>query len=167
MLMLDNMIFKRFFRYVCMFFLTLLLASGCVNIKKIQQIEMGNVKVEGVSRNGMRGMTLNLSVEVDNPAPSLELTEISGLLENSGKVLGRFALDPLTLQGKTTCRYHVKADLTLGEGASILDLGRLMDKRTLEACTVDLNANVRIGKGRPRNIRLDDVPVKKLLDTLK
>lgn len=159
--------FKRIFRYVFLISVSVFLLSGCANIKKIQQIEMNDFKVEGISRNGMRGMTLNLSVEVDNPAPSLELTEISGLLENSGKVLGRFALDPLTLQGKTVCRYHVKADLTLGEGASILDLGRLMDKKTLEACTVDLTADVRIGKGRARNVRLDDVPVKKLLDALK
>lgn len=161
------MILKRFFRYACLLFASLLLLSGCADLKKIQQIQMNDVKVEGISRNGMRGMTLNLSVEVDNPAPSLELTEISGLLENSGKVLGRFALDPLTLQGKTACRYHLKADLTLGEGASLFDLGRLMDKNTLEACTVDLNANVRIGKGRSRKVRFDDVPVKKLLDTLK
>lgn len=159
--------FMRLKRYVFLLFAALFLLSGCADLKKIKEIKMSEVKIERVSRNGMRGMTLNLAVTVDNPAPSLEFTEISGAVESSGKVLGRFAVDPLQLQAKTTGKYHVKADLTLGEGASILDLGKLIDKKTLEECTVDLSANVKIGNMKPRNVRFNDVPMKKLLESLK
>ena len=108
--------------------LTLLLAVGCADIKKLEDLEVVSVKVENVIPNGLRGVGLVLSVEVDNPGAELSLSEISALLEHSGKVLGRVAVDPFTLQGKTTDTYRLEADLTLGEDATILDLGRLLDK---------------------------------------
>ena len=112
-------------------------------------------------------MGLGLSVEVDNPGAELSLSEISALLEHSGKVLGRVAVDPFTLQGKTTDTYRLEADLTLGENATILDLGRLLDKKTLENALVDVSAKVRIKKSPAKRIELNDIPLKKLIDAVR
>jgi len=71
------------------------------------------------------------------------------------------------LQGKTTDTYRLEADLTLGEDATILDLGRLLDKKTLENALVDVSAKVRIKKSPAKRIELNDIPLKKLIDAVR
>ena len=126
-------------RYIILLFATVLCLSSCAELKKIKEIEVGDFRVEGVSPNGLRGLTVNFVVEVD----------------------------PFTLQGKRVDKYHLKADVTLGEGASLLELGKLIDKNALNESTVDINAKVKIKNGAPKKVKLDDVPLKELLNTVK
>ncbi len=154
-------------RYVILLFLAVFCLSGCAELKKIKEIEVDNFRVEAVSPNGLRGLTVNFVVEVDNPASQLSFSDVTGTLERSGKVLGRVEVDPFTLQGKRVEKYHLKADVTLGEGASILELGKLIDKNALNESTVDINAKVKIKNGAPKKIKLNDVPLKELLNTVK
>ncbi len=160
----NNMRTKR---YVILLFLAVFCFSGCAELKKIKEIEVDNFRVEAVSPNGLRGLTVNFVVEVDNPASQLSFSDVTGTLERSGKVLGRVEVDPFTLQGKRVEKYHLKADVTLGEGASILELGKLIDKNALNESTVDINAKVKIKNGAPKKIKLNDVPLKELLNTVK
>lgn len=160
----NNMRTKR---YVILLFLAVFCFSGCAELKKIKEIEVDNFRVEAVSPNGLRGLTVNFVVEVDNPASRLSFSDVTGTLERSGKVLGRVEVDPFTLQGKRVEKYHLKADVTLGEGASILELGKLIDKNALNESTVDINAKVKIKNGAPKKIKLNDVPLKELLNTVK
>lgn len=160
----NNMRTKR---YVILLFLAVFCFSGCAELKKIKEIEVDNFRVEAISPNGLRGLTVNFVVEVDNPASQLSFSDVTGTLERSGKVLGRVEVDPFTLQGKRVEKYHLKADVTLGEGASILELGKLIDKNALNESTVDINAKVKIKNGAPKKIKLNDVPLKELLNTVK
>ena len=160
----NNMRTKR---YVILLFLAVFCFSGCAELKKIKEIKVDNFRVEAVSPNGLRGLTVNFVVEVDNPASQLSFSDVTGTLERSGKVLGRVEVDPVTLQGKRVEKYHLKADVTLGEGASILELGKLIDKNALNESTVDINAKVKIKNGAPKKIKLNDVPLKELLNTVK
>ena len=154
-------------RYIILLLATVLCLSSCAEFKKIKEIEAGNFRVEGVSPNGLRGLTVNFVVEVDNPASQLSFSDVTGTLERSGKVLGRVEVDPFTLQGKRVDKYHLKADVTLGEGASLLELGKLIDKNALNESTVDINAKVKIKNGAPKKVKLEDVPLKELLNTVK
>lgn len=154
-------------RYIILLIAAVMGFSGCAGLKKIKEIEAGGFKIEGVSANGMRGMTVNFVVEVDNPAAEISLSDISGTLEHSGKVLGRVVVDPFTLQAKRVEKYHLKADVTLGEGTSIFEIGKLMDKNAVNESHVDLSARVRIRNGAEKKIKLEDIPLKKLLETVK
>lgn len=158
---------KRLERYIFLLIAAVLMLPGCANLKKIREIKVNDVKVESIIPNGLKGVVLNMAVEVDNPASQLSLTDISAALEHSGKVLGRVVVDPFTLQGKSVDIYRLKADVTLGEGMSILELAKFADKAVLEESVVDFSAKVKIGKGSPKNIRLNDVPLKKLLETVE
>lgn len=158
---------KRLERYIFLLIAAVLMLPGCANLKKIREIKVNDVKVESIIPNGLKGVVLNMAVEVDNPAPQLSLTDISAALEYSGKVLGRVVVDPFTLQGKSVDTYRLKADVTLGEGISILELAKFADKAVLEESVVDFSAKVKIGKGSPKNIRFNDVPLKKLLETVE
>ena len=77
------------------------------------------------------------------------------------------AVDPFTLQGKTNDTYRQEAELSLAEGVSVLDLGRLLDKSALDKMTVDVSADVRIRKGRIRTMKINDLPLKKLIESVK
>ena len=130
-------------------------------------MEVESVSLENFRPRGLRGATVTLLVEVDNPGAQVSLSEISADVEHSGKVLGKVAVDPFTLQGKTTDTYRLEAELTLAEGVNVFELGKLLDKKALEKMTVDVSADVRIRKGKIRTMKINDLPVKKLIESVK
>lgn len=145
----------------------LFVLAGCADIKRLKDLEVESVALENYKPRGFRGATLTLLVEVDNPGVQLSLSEISGEIEHSGKVLGKVAVDPFTLQGKTADTYRLDVELSLAEGVNVLDLGVLLDKESLEKMTVDVSADVRIRKGKTRTMKINDLPVKKLIEAVK
>ena len=147
--------------------LIMLVLGGCTDIKKLKDLEIDSVAVENLRPRGLRGATLTLLVDIENPGAQVSLSEISAVIEHSGKVLGNVAFDPFVLQGKTADTYRLNAELTLAEGSSILDLGKLLDKKQLDKISVDASADVRIRKGKIRTMKVNDIPLKKLLDVVK
>lgn len=146
---------------------SVLLVTGCADIKRLKNLEVESVAVENFRPRGLRGATVTLLVEVDNPGALFSLSEISADVEHSGKVLGKVAVDPFTLQGKTADTYRLDVELSLAEGVNVLDLGVLLDKESLEKMTVDVSADVRIRKGKTRTMKINDLPVKKLIEAVK
>ncbi|MBO5816220.1 MAG: LEA type 2 family protein [Bacteroidales bacterium] len=146
---------------------TMLMLAGCADIKRLKDMEVESVSLENFRPRGLRGATVTLLVEVDNPGVQVSLSEISADVEHSGKVLGKVAVDPFTLQGKTTDTYRLEAELTLAEGVNVFELGKLLDKKALEKMTVDVSADVRIRKGKIRTMKINDLPVKKLIESVK
>lgn len=147
--------------------LTIFLTAGCADIKRLEELQVHSVNVENLSPQGLRGMNLTLAVSLDNPGAQVSLSEISAQIVHSGKILGNVAVAPFTLQGKTAGTYRLNADITLGENATVLDLGRLLDKRSLDEMFVDVSAMVKIKKGPARRMELKDIPLKKLIETVK
>ena len=145
----------------------MLLMTGCADIKRLQDLKVSFVEIDDFTPKRFRGATLVLVLDVDNPGAQVSLSEISGTIEHSGKVLGKVALDPFTLQGKTIATYRLSTDLTLGEDATILSLGKFLDKSAIDQMTVDLSADVRIKKGKARKMEINDLPLKKLIETVK
>ena len=145
----------------------LFVLAGCADIKRLKDLEVESVALENFKPRGFREATLTLLVEVDNPGAQISLSEISGEIEHSGKVLGKVAVDPFTLQGKTADTYRLDVELSLAEGVNVLDLGVLLDKESLEKMTVDVSADVRIRKGKTRTMKINDLPVKKLIEAVK
>ena len=146
---------------------SVLLVTGCADIKRLKNLEVESVAVENFRPRGLRGATVTLLVEVDNPGALFSLSEISADVEHSGKVLGKVAVDPFTIQGKTLDTYRLNAELSLAEGVSVLDLGKFLEKKSLEKITVDVSADVRIKKGKVRTVKVNDLPLKKLIDAVK
>ena len=142
----------------------MLTLTGC---SKYKEIRPTSFKLESVSVHGLRSVDLEVSVGVNNPAGQLAISDFSGEVEHSGKVLGKVAVDPFTLQGKTADTYRIDAGLALAEGVSVLELGRLLDKKELDKVTVDVSADVQIRKGKARTIKVNDLPLEKLIDAVK
>ena len=145
----------------------LFVLAGCADIKRLKDMEVESVVLENFSPRGLRSATLTVLVKVDNPGAQVSVSEIFAEVEHSGKVLGKLAVDPFTLQGKTADTYRLDVELSLAEGVNVLDLGVLLDKESLEKMTVDVSADVRIRKGKTRTMKINDLPLKKLIDAVK
>ena len=138
----------------------LLALGGC---KKIKEISVTSVKVEAIAPQGLQGINVFLAVGIDNPAMQISLENIQGALKHSGKVLGRVAVDPFTVQARSAEIYHLRAFVTIGEDATIKDLLMLTDMAKLQECMIDVSATPRLKSGLGAPIKLDDIPLKKLL----
>lgn len=135
--------------------------SGC---NKVKQIKVTSVGLESVTPRGLRGLEAGLAVGIDNPAFSVDLSDIEGTLKCSGKVLGRMSLDPFTLHGRSAEIYHLKALVSLERGVGFQDLLPLLKVEMLEQCTFDVSFRVTLKKGTSKRFDLKDIPVKKLLE---
>ena len=136
--------------------------SGCKNVKNV---EITSVKVEAIAPQGLMGINVFLAVGVDNPAFQVGFEDIKGALKHSGKVLGRLAMDPFTVQGRSAEIYHLKALLTIGEDATLRDLLKLTDMTMLNECMIDISLKARLKNGVAAPIEIKDIPLKKLLNS--
>ena len=141
----------------------LLALSGCKSVRNVKNISVSSVKVEAIAPQGLQGINVFLAIGVDNPAMQITLENINGALKYSGKVLGRVSVDPFMLQARSAEIYHLRAFVTLGEGATLKDLLMLADMTKLQECMVDVSATPRLKGGLSAPINLKDIPLKKLL----
>lgn len=141
--------------------------SGCGGIKKLEDMKVTSANVRTIIPDGLRGVTLELAVGVDNPGVQVSLSEISCSIKHSGKVLGNVAVDPFTIHAKTEEIYELKAGVSLSGNTSLFDLGKLMNKETLEEIMIDFSTVVKLKSGASRKLDYKDIPLKKLLETAK
>ena len=135
--------------------------SGC---NKVKQIKVTSVALESVGLRGLKGLDVGVAVGVDNPAFSVDLSEIEGALKHSGKVLGRVSLDPFTLHGRSAEIYHLRALVSLEKGVGLQEILPYMKVEMLEQCTLDVSVKVTYKKSVSKVLNFKDIPVKKLLE---
>jgi hypothetical protein len=136
--------------------------SGCKNVKNV---EITSVKIEAIAPQGLTGMNVFLAVGIDNPAFQVGFEDLKGALTHSGKVLGRLAMDPFIVYGKSAEIYHLKALLTIGEDATLRDLLKLTDMTMLNECMINISLKARLKNGVAAPIEIKDIPLKKLLNS--
>ncbi len=149
------------------FLVTVFCLSSCGGIRKLEEMKVTSANIVSIMPSGLKGAALNLQVSVDNPGVQVSLSDISCDVKHSGKVLGKVAVDPFTLHGKSAETYDIKADVRLGDGITFLDLGRLLDKSALDNASVDFSAKVQLKNGAVRDLKFNDVPLMKLIETTK
>ena len=145
--------------------LMVLLLGSCV---KVKQVGVTSFELDSVTPRGLRALTLTMSVGVHNPAKEITLSEISGEAVVSGKVIGNVAVAPVVLTARKDSSYTVKADLTLAEGVSVFEvLALAKDRSAIENGTANVYAKAKLKGGPSKKIKMEDVPLKKLLEFLK
>lgn len=138
--------------------------SGCKPIEKMKQIKVTSVQIEGISPVGLRSINVWLAVGIDNPSIHVGLSDISGALKLSGKVLGRVAVDPFDLRGRSAEIYHLKARISIEKGVTLNELLTLLDMETLNKCTLDVSVRGTVKGGISKVFDIKDIPMKKLLE---
>lgn len=155
---------NKAYRLISIAFMVLLLGS-CA---KVKQVGVTSLELDSVTPRGLRALTLTMSVGVHNPVNEITLSEISGEAVVSGKVIGNVAVDPVVLTARKDTSYTVKADLTLAEGVSVFEvLALAKDRSAIENGTANVYAKAKLKGGPSKKIKMEDVPLKKLLEFLK
>ena len=135
---------------------------------KVKQVGVTSFELDSVTPRGLRALTLTMSVGVHNPAKEITLSEISGEAVVSGKVIGNVVMAPVVLTARKDSTYKVKADVTLAEGVSVLEvLALAKDRSAIENGTANVYAKAKLKGGPSKKIKMEDVPLKKLLEFLK
>ncbi len=143
------------------------LLSSCGGIKKLEDIKITSANIANISPNGLKAIKMDIQIGIDNPGMQVTLSEISCDIKHFGKVLGNVAVDPFTLSAKTEETYNLRADVRLGDGLTLFDAGKLLDKNASDEITVDLNAKVKLKGGISKKLNFNDIPLKKLIETAK
>lgn len=141
------------------------LTMSLTSCKKVKEIRVTSVAVEAIAPQGLQGLNVFLAIGIDNPAFEVGLEDIRGALKHSGKVIGRATLDPFVLQARSAEIYHLKAFVSLGEDATVLDLLKLADMDRLEECMADVSVKLRMKGTAAVPINIKDIPLKKLLES--
>ena len=140
----------------------LVCVTGC---NKFNDIKLNEAHMEKITPHGLRGVDIDLDVEVDNPAPQLKISEVEVVVKHSGKVLGKVTVDPFTLKARSVEHYGVKAKMALDEKVSLYDVLLLLGKKNFtDNCVVDLTAKGTMRGGLSKTIKEKDVPLKKLME---
>ena len=140
--------------------LVLMTFTGC---NRYSDIKVVSVKIESVNMKGLRAGEAALTVKIDNPAGKMIIEELDGVVKHSGKVLGNFDLDPVTLKPKQADDYAMKIRFELDKGVGVMYMLNFTDPRKLKECTIDLNARAKAAGVRVKK-EYKDVPVKNLLE---
>lgn len=135
---------------------------------KVKQVGVTSFELDSITPKGLRALTVKMSVGVHNPANEITLSEISGEAVVSGKVIGNVAMAPVVLTARKDSTYKVKADVTLAEGVSVLEvLALAKNKSAIENGTANIYAKAKLKGGPSKKIKMEDVPLKKLKELLK
>lgn len=135
---------------------------------KVKQVGVTSFELDSITPKGLRALTVKMSVGVHNPANEITLSEISGEAVVSGKVIGNVAMAPVVLTARKDSTYKVKADVTLAEGVSVLEVIALAkNKSAIENGTANIYAKAKLKGGPSKKIKMEDVPLKKLKELLK
>ena len=138
--------------------------SGCNPINKVKQIKVTSVEMEGISPVSLRSIDVMLAVGIENPCIFVSLSDISGVLKLSGKVIGNVAMDPFEVLARSNETYHLKANISIDKSVSFTEILALLDKETLNKCTLDASVKLTVKGGVSKVFSINDVPVKKLLE---
>ena len=153
----------RCFLALCSAVLTFSLA-GCSSLEKIQNIRMTSWAVESVSPVGLRGLTAELAVGIENPAMQFTLEDIEGVLFYKGKEFIVYSADPVTVRRKSAAVYPLNCAAHLGGEFSLLGALSLLRDYDLADFTTDIHARVRLRGGASKAFTFKDIPIKELME---
>lgn len=137
-----------------------LMIQGCAGLKQIRMVSCG---VESVSLRGMRGVSAVLSVKVDNPAATVDLSGIEGTLYVGDDVLGTFSAGALSLSGRSVSENKVPVDFTLDRTVPFMEIVSLLRSMDLGGITLDISFKAKVKGGVFRKMKFEGIPAARLM----
>lgn len=138
----------------------LLLIQGCAKLKQIQIV---SCDVESVSLRGMRGLSAVLSVDVDNPAAAVGMSDIEGTVYVGNDVLGSFTAGELQIAGRSVSENKVPVDFTLDRSVSFMEIVSLLRDMDLDRVTMDISFRAKVKGGVSKTMRFTRIPASRLV----
>ena len=125
----------------------LLAVSGCA-VTKIRDIRLTNVGVKYIVPTSSRTLDAVLLLGIDNPSISFTAQDVSGVVKQYGRELGKFTAGQLPVQAKSVQVYELPCTVALSEKVSLLDLLAIAAHRSMEGLTADVKLRVSLKGGK-------------------
>ena len=125
----------------------LLAVSGCA-VTKIRNIRLTNVGVKYIVPTSSRSLDAVLLLGIDNPSISFTAQDVSGVVKQYGRELGKFTAGQLPVQAKSVQVYELPCTVALSEKVSLLDLLAIAAHRSMEGLTADVKLRVSLKGGK-------------------
>ncbi len=125
----------------------LLAVSGCA-VTKIRDIRLTNVGVKYIVPTSSRSLDAVLLLGIDNPSISFTAQDVSGVVKQYGRELGKFTAGQLPVQAKSVQVYELPCTVALSEKVSLLDLLAIAARRSMEGMTADVKLRVSLKGGK-------------------
>lgn len=125
----------------------LLAVSGCA-VTKIRDIRLTSVGVKYIVPTSSRSLDAVLLLGIDNPSISFTAQDVSGVVKQYGRELGKFTAGQLPVQAKSVQVYELPCTVALSEKVSLLDLLAIAAHRSMEGLTADVKLRVSLKGGK-------------------
>ena len=125
----------------------LLAVSGCA-VTKIRDIRLTNVGVKYIVPTSSRSLDAVLLLGIDNPSISFTAQDVSGVVKQYGRELGKFTAGQLPVQAKSVQVYELPCTAVLSDKVSLLDLLAIAAHRSMEGLTADVKLRVSLKGGK-------------------
>ena len=125
----------------------LLAVSGCA-VTKIRDIRLTNVGVKYIVPTSSRSLDAVLLLGIDNPSISFTAQDVSGVVKQYGRELGKFTAGQLPVQAMSVQVYELPCTVALSEKVSLLDLLAIAAHRSMEGLTADVKLRVSLKGGK-------------------
>ena len=125
----------------------LLAVSGCA-VTKIRDIRLTSVGVKYIVPTSSRSLDAVLLLGIDNPSISFTAQDVSGVVKQYGRELGKFTAGQLPVQAKSLQVYELPCTVALSEKVSLLDLLAIAAHRSMEGLTADVKLRVSLKGGK-------------------
>ena len=125
----------------------LLAVSGCA-VTKIREIRLTNVGVKYIVPTSSRSLDAVLLLGIDNPSISFTAQDVTGVVKQYGRELGKFTAGQLPVQAKSVQVYELPCTVALSEKVSLLDLLAIAAHRSMEGLTADVKLRVSLKGGK-------------------
>ena len=126
---------------------SLLAVSGCA-VTKIRDLRLTNVGVKYIVPTSSRSLDAVLLLGIDNPSISFTAQDVSGVVKQYGRELGKFTAGQLPVQAKSVQVYELPCTVALSEKVSLLDLLAIAAHRSMEGLTADVKLRVSLKGGK-------------------
>ncbi len=126
---------------------SLMAVSGCA-VTKMREIRITNVGVKYIVPTSSRSLDAVLLLGIDNPSISFTAQDVSGVVKQYGRELGKFTAGQLPVQAKSLQVYELPCTVALSEKVSLLDLLAIAAHRSMEGLTADVKLRVSLKGGK-------------------
>ena len=134
----------------------LLAVSGCA-VTKIREIRLTNVGVKYIVPTSSRSLDAVLLLGIDNPSISFTAQDVSGVVKQYGREIGKFTAGQLPVQAKSVQVYELPCTVALSEKVSLLDLLAIAARRSMEGMTADVKLRVSLKGGKGTVLTFDGI----------
>ncbi len=141
----------------------MLMATSSCNFNKLKEIRATGWSVNSVALRGLRSLEANVSIELDNPAMGVTLSDIQGLIYYDGEPFVHYTVNELKLDGNCVKTYSSDCSLVLDTSKNILDVLAILPDMSSKHLTTDISAKAKIKTGITKTFSFKNVPIKRLL----